>query len=54
VVIGNAASWQTLGREAFIPFLGPQCRQARNEIERTWAGKTSLMEVIRAEGNEPK
>jgi hypothetical protein len=50
----NAASWQTFGREAFIPFLGPQCRQAWNEIERTWAGKTSLMEVIRAEGNEPK
>jgi hypothetical protein len=50
----NAASWQTFGREAFIPFLGPQCRQAWNEIERTWAGKTSLMEVIRAEGNKPK
>ena len=50
----NAASWQTFGREAFIPFLGPQCRQAWNEIERTWAGKTSLMEVIRSESNKPK
>ena len=50
----NAASWQTFGREAFIPFLGPECRQAWNEIERIWAGKTSLMEVIRAEGDKPK
>ena len=50
----NAASWQTFGREVFIPFLGPQCRHAWNEIERTWAGKTNLMELIRAEGDEPK
>lgn len=50
----NAASWQAFGREAFIPFLGPQCHQAWNEIEKTWAGKTSLMDVLRAEGNKPK
>jgi hypothetical protein len=35
----NAASWQAFGEKAFIPFLGPQCRQAWNEIERTWAVK---------------
>jgi hypothetical protein len=52
--VQNAASWQTFGRDAFIPFLGPQCRQAWNEIERIWAGKTSLMEVIRAEGIKPR
>ena len=50
----NVASWQAFGKEAFIPFLGPQCRQAWNEIERTWAGKTSLMEVIRAENKKPE
>jgi hypothetical protein len=50
----NVASWQAFGKEAFILFLGPQCRQAWNEIERTWAGKTSLMEVFRAEGKKPE
>ena len=50
----NVASWQAFGKEAFIPLLGPQCRQAWNEIERTWAGKTSLMEVFRAEGKKPE
>jgi hypothetical protein len=48
----NVASWQAFGKEAFIPFLGPQCRQAWNEIERTWAGKTSLMEVLREENKK--
>jgi hypothetical protein len=37
--VQNVASWQAFGREVFIPFLGPQCRQAWDEIERTWAGK---------------
>ena len=50
----NVSSWQAFGKEAFIPFLGPQCRQAWNEIERTWAGKTSLMEVFLAEGKKPE
>jgi hypothetical protein len=55
VVIGfledvqNIASWQPFGRAVFIPFLGPQARDAWNEIERVWAGKTSLMEVVREE-----
>lgn len=48
----NAASWQTFGREAFIPLLGPQSRQAWNEIERMWVGKTSLMEVVRDEAKK--
>jgi hypothetical protein len=50
----NVTSWQTSGKEVFIPFLGPLCRQAWNEIERTWAGKTSLMEVFEAESRKPK
>ena len=50
--VQNVASRQAIGREAFIPFLGPQCRQAWTEIERTWAGKASLMEVVRDEGKK--
>jgi hypothetical protein len=50
--VQNVASRQAFGKEAFIPFLGPQCRQAWNEIEKTWAGKTSLMEVVRDEGKK--
>ena len=50
--VQNAASWQEFGKEAFTPFLGPQCRQAWNEIEKTWVGKTSLMEVVRDEGKK--
>ena len=47
--VQNVASWQAFGKEVFIPFLGPQSRQAWNEIERIWADKTSLMEVVRDE-----
>lgn len=50
--VQNIASWQAFGRDVFIPFLGPQCRQAWDEIERLWAGKTSLMEVTRAENKK--
>jgi hypothetical protein len=45
----NVASWQEFGKEVFIPFLGPESRKAWNEIEKIWVGKTSLMEVARAE-----
>jgi hypothetical protein len=48
--VQNIASWQPFGKAVFIPFLGPQSRDAWNEIERVWAGKTSLMDVVRAEG----
>ena len=47
--VQNVASWQAFGKEVFIPFLGPQSRQAWNEIERIWADKTSPMEVVRDE-----
>jgi len=55
VVIGfledvqNIASWQPFGRAVFLPFLGPQSRDAWNEIERVWAGRSSLMDVLREE-----
>ena len=47
--IQNIASWQPFGKAVFIPFLRPQSRDAWNEIERVWAGKSSLFEVIREE-----
>jgi hypothetical protein len=56
VVIGfledfqNIASWQPFGRKVFVSFLRPQSRAAWNEIERVWAGKGSLFEVVREEG----
>jgi hypothetical protein len=49
--VQNVASWQPFGKEAFIPFLGPQCLQAWNEIEKIWTGKRSLMDLVR---DEPK
>jgi hypothetical protein len=54
--VQNIASWQTFGREAFVQFLGPKSRDAWNELERVWAGKNSLMDVIRAEqkGSRPE
>jgi hypothetical protein len=50
----TSASWQVFGNEAFIPFLGPKSREAWKEIERWWAGKSSLAEVIEAERNTPR
>jgi hypothetical protein len=47
--VQNIASWQEFGKKAFIPFLGPESRKAWNEIEKMWGGKTSLIEVVRAE-----
>jgi hypothetical protein len=47
--VQNIASWQEFGREAFIRFLGPESLKAWNELEKMWVGKTSLMEVVRAE-----
>jgi hypothetical protein len=60
VVIGfledvqNIASWQPLGKAVFIPFLRPKSRDAWNEIERVWAGKTTLMDVVREERKTPR
>ena len=43
------ASSQALGSAAFVPFLRPKSRDAWNELERVWAGKESLMDVLEAE-----
>jgi hypothetical protein len=45
----NFASWRPYGNKVFKPFLGPKSAQIWREIERIWAGKSSLAEVIRAE-----
>ncbi len=47
--IQNIASWQPFPNEVFISFLRPKSREAWDELERVWAGKTSLMEVVKEE-----
>jgi len=38
----NLASQQTFGKEAFVPFLGPESREEWDELERFWAGKSNI------------
>ncbi|HKD81397.1 MAG TPA: hypothetical protein VKH81_17010 [Candidatus Angelobacter sp.] len=45
----NVASWRPYGNRVFKEFLGTQTKQIWREIERIWAGKSSLMDVLRAE-----
>jgi hypothetical protein len=45
----NVASGRPFGSSAFVAFLGPKSRDEWNDLERVWAGKSSLMDVIRAE-----
>ncbi len=53
--IGVIESIQTIGsnhscgEDVFIQWLGPTSRRAWAEIEEMWAGKNSLMDVLRAE-----
>jgi len=47
--IQNFASWRPYGNKAFEQFLGPMSKQCWMEIQQQWAGKSSLMEVIRSE-----
>jgi hypothetical protein len=42
-------SWRKGGNKAYEQFLGPMSRQIWTELQRIWAGKSSLMDVIRAE-----
>ena len=49
VVIGffedlqNDASQQAFGKEAFVQFLGPKSREAWDELERFWSGKSNVL-----------
>ncbi len=45
----NIASWRRYGNRPFEEFMGPTSIQVWREIERQWAGKSSLADVIRAE-----
>lgn len=43
------ASHRTFGADAFVRYLGPLSRSAWHEVARVWEGKSSLMDVVRAE-----
>ena len=45
----NFASWRPSGNKAYEQFFGPTSMQVWSELKRMWAGKSSLMDVIRAE-----
>ena len=42
-------SGRPFGSAAFITYLGPTSRKEWDELNRVWAGKTSLMEILEAE-----
>ena len=52
----NFASWRPGGSKAYEQFFGPISRQISSELKRMWSGKSSLMDVIRAEneGQDPR
>ena len=43
------ASWQPGGNRVYEQFLGPMSREIWTDLQRMWAGKSSLSDVIRAE-----
>ena len=45
----NSASWTTHGYDSFLPWLKPYTRAVWNELEKLWAGKNSLADVVRSE-----
>ena len=47
--IQTIASNQPFRAAVFVRWLGPQSKEAWAEIEETWRGKNSLMDVVRAE-----
>lgn len=49
----NFASWRPDGNTVYEQFFGQISRQVWSEIKQQWAGKSSLMDVIRAERNTP-
>lgn len=49
----NFASWRPGGNKAYEQFFGPMSTRVWSELRAMWAGKSSLMDVIRAE-RKPK
>lgn len=45
----NVASWRPYGNKVFEQFLDSTCEQVWKELLGIWAGKSSLMDVLRAE-----
>jgi hypothetical protein len=45
----NVASWRPQGNKAYEQFFGPISKKVWSELQTTWAGKSSLMDVVRAE-----
>jgi hypothetical protein len=48
----NFASWRPGGNKVYEPFFGPLSRRVWRELQIMWEGKSSLMDVIRAEQGE--
>jgi len=51
--LSNITSWRPSGHSTVIPLLPETLLEVWKEIERQWAGKSSLIEVIEAERNGP-
>jgi len=45
----NVASHRSQGNKVYEQFFGPMSKRVWSELQRMWAGKSSLMDVIRAE-----
>jgi len=45
----NVAPWRPQGNKAYEQFFGPMSKKVWRELQKVWAGKSSLMDVIRAE-----
>ena len=45
----NFASWRPGGNKVYEQFFGPISKQIWRELQAMWSGKSSLMDVIRAE-----
>jgi hypothetical protein len=45
----NVASHRPQGNEVYEQFFGPMSKKVWSELQKMWAGKSSLMDVIRAE-----
>lgn len=45
----NVASWRPNGNKVYEQFFGPMSKQVWGKLQAMWAGKSSLMDVIRAE-----
>ncbi len=52
--VRNIASSRPYGSAVFLQWLGPTSQRAWSEIEKTWRGKRSLMDVVRAEREAQK